>query len=79
MRVILPAMQGPHKMQIKESLRVLVLSGEVLPVSLWEILHKLLPETSILNLYGSTEVSYYHSPFSPSFLELCTALFLSIF
>eukprot|EP00268_Persea_americana_P065941 TRINITY_DN8886_c0_g1_i9.p1 TRINITY_DN8886_c0_g1~~TRINITY_DN8886_c0_g1_i9.p1 ORF type:complete len:494 (-),score=76.64 TRINITY_DN8886_c0_g1_i9:79-1500(-) len=50
-------MQGPHKMQIKESLRVLVLSGEVLPISLWEILHKLLPETSILNLYGSTEVS----------------------
>ncbi|THG16073.1 hypothetical protein TEA_005608 [Camellia sinensis var. sinensis] len=57
MRVILPALQSPYNMRVQSSLKMLVLSGEVFPMSLWEMLYKLLPKTTILNLYGSTEVS----------------------
>ncbi|OVA02848.1 AMP-dependent synthetase/ligase [Macleaya cordata] len=57
MRAILPATGSHYSMRIRKSLHVLVLSGEVLPISLWDVLSKLLPETTILNLYGSTEVS----------------------
>ncbi|KAK1582767.1 hypothetical protein Q3G72_018054 [Acer saccharum] len=57
MRAILPALQSQPKMRISSSLKLLVLSGEVLPISLWDMLSKLLPKISILNLYGSTEVS----------------------
>ncbi|XP_020114799.1 putative acyl-activating enzyme 19 isoform X2 [Ananas comosus] len=38
-------------------LKVLILSGEILSISLWSRLHEILPDTTILNLYGSTEVS----------------------
>ncbi|KAL6964876.1 hypothetical protein U1Q18_035929 [Sarracenia purpurea var. burkii] len=57
MRMILPALQSSWNMRVQRSLKTLVLSGEVFPISLWEMLHKLLPKTTILNLYGSTEVS----------------------
>ncbi|XP_043696810.1 putative acyl-activating enzyme 19 isoform X2 [Telopea speciosissima] len=56
-RLILPAIESPQDMRIQRSLKLLVLSGEILPISLYNMLRKLLPETSILNLYGSTEVS----------------------
>ncbi|GAB4844214.1 hypothetical protein Ancab_037580 [Ancistrocladus abbreviatus] len=57
MRAVLPALQNPYSVHIQHSLKLLVLSGEVLPITLWRILSELLPKTSILNLYGSTEVS----------------------
>ncbi|KAF6148619.1 hypothetical protein GIB67_042578 [Kingdonia uniflora] len=57
MRELLPSMQRQYNNHGWRSLQVLVISGEVLPISLWDMLHKLLPDTSILNLYGSTEVS----------------------
>ncbi|KAL5834751.1 hypothetical protein ACOSQ4_014248 [Xanthoceras sorbifolium] len=57
MRAILPALQSQLELRISSSLKLLVLSGEVLPISLWDMVSKLLPKTSILNLYGSTEVS----------------------
>lgn len=56
MRTILPSLQGREEERLPTSLDLLVLSGEVLPLSLWEMLSKILPRTSILNLYGSTEV-----------------------
>ncbi|KAL5724700.1 hypothetical protein ACHQM5_007926 [Ranunculus cassubicifolius] len=57
MRALLPALQRPYNTSLRSTLKVLVLSGEVFPLSLWDVLSKLLPEISILNLYGSTEVS----------------------
>ncbi|PIA58756.1 hypothetical protein AQUCO_00500595v1 [Aquilegia coerulea] len=57
MRAILPAIQSLYIRDVQNCLKVLVLSGEVLSVALWDVLHKILPKTSILNLYGSTEVS----------------------
>ncbi|XP_059633743.1 putative acyl-activating enzyme 19 isoform X2 [Cornus florida] len=57
MRAVLPALRSLYNKRAKSSLKLLVLSGEVLPVSLWDMLCKLLPMTTILNLYGSTEVS----------------------
>ncbi|PRQ56503.1 putative L-aminoadipate-semialdehyde dehydrogenase transcription factor WD40-like family [Rosa chinensis] len=51
------SLQGRDYQQLLSSLNLLVLSGEVLPLSLWDMLSKRLPRTSILNLYGSTEVS----------------------
>lgn len=56
MRMMLAAMESPYNIRIQSSLETLVLSGEVFPISLWEMLYKLLPKTTILNLYGSTEV-----------------------
>lgn len=56
MRAILPSLQSPQYISIRGSLKLLVLSGEVLQVSLCKMLLKLLPHTLILNLYGSTEV-----------------------
>ncbi|KAM6542784.1 hypothetical protein CsatB_007231 [Cannabis sativa] len=56
-RTILPALESQHDSHVLSSLKLFVLSGEVLPLSLWEVLSKLLPGTTILNLYGSTEVS----------------------
>ncbi|KAK3003938.1 hypothetical protein RJ639_018691 [Escallonia herrerae] len=75
MRAILPALQsqGPSNMKIRSSLKMLVLSGEILHLSLWDLLSKLLPDTAILNLYGSTEVSgdctYYDCKSLPLILE----------
>ncbi|VFR02426.1 unnamed protein product [Cuscuta campestris] len=57
MRAILPALESAHFRTIQSSLKVLVLSGEILHLSLWKVLVMLLPRTAILNLYGSTEVS----------------------
>ncbi|XP_023006185.1 putative acyl-activating enzyme 19 [Cucurbita maxima] len=57
MRALLPALQRLCVMQNRCSLRLLILSGEILPIQLWNALVKLLPETTVLNLYGSTEVS----------------------
>lgn len=72
MRAILPAMQG-LSVTPQCFLKLIVFSGEVFPVSLWDLLRKLLPETSILNLYGSTEVSgdctYFDCKQLPTILE----------
>ncbi|XP_019187640.1 PREDICTED: putative acyl-activating enzyme 19 isoform X1 [Ipomoea nil] len=57
MRAILPALESAYFRRIQSSLKVLVLSGETFHLSLWKILVKILPQTAILNLYGSTEVS----------------------
>ncbi|KAF9624677.1 hypothetical protein IFM89_012948 [Coptis chinensis] len=73
MRAILPAMQSPHNIRVQSFFKVLVFSGEVLPISLCHVLHKLLPKISILNLYGSTEVSgdctYFDCKRLPTVLE----------
>ncbi|KAJ8771311.1 hypothetical protein K2173_026488 [Erythroxylum novogranatense] len=73
MRMILPTLESKHETQIPYSLKVLVLSGEVFPLSLWHRLSNLLPRTSILNLYGSTEVSgdctYFDCKMLPMILE----------
>ncbi|KAM7272379.1 hypothetical protein ACFE04_027042 [Oxalis oulophora] len=56
-KALLPALQSVHSRLVSDSLKLLVLSGEVLPLSMWDMLSNCLPKTSILNLYGSTEVS----------------------
>lgn len=56
MRILLPTLQSSFNTTIPTSLKLLVLSGEVLHLSLCNSLIKLLPNTTILNLYGSTEV-----------------------
>lgn len=56
MRAILPSLQSPCLAAIQDSLKLLVLSGEALHLPLCNMLLKSLPQTSILNLYGSTEV-----------------------
>ncbi|XP_039684808.1 putative acyl-activating enzyme 19 isoform X4 [Medicago truncatula] len=56
-RTILPVLQTHTDLRIESSLKLLVLSGETFPYTLWETLSTILPKTSILNLYGSTEVS----------------------
>ncbi|XP_008775823.2 LOW QUALITY PROTEIN: putative acyl-activating enzyme 19 [Phoenix dactylifera] len=74
MRAVLPSLESSHFFQCCNSLKVLVLSGEVLSISLWQSLQKNLPETSILNLYGSTEVSgdctYFDCKSLPRILEV---------
>ncbi|KAH6767584.1 hypothetical protein C2S52_018567 [Perilla frutescens var. hirtella] len=57
MRAILPSLRSPCFAAIQYSLKLLVLSGEVLHLPLCDMLLKSLPQTSILNLYGSTEVT----------------------
>ncbi|KAJ9558530.1 hypothetical protein OSB04_013144 [Centaurea solstitialis] len=57
MRMLFPTIQSSYSTKIQSSLKLLVLSGEILHLSLWNSLAKLLPNTAILNLYGSTEVS----------------------
>jgi acyl-CoA synthetase len=37
-------------------LKILIFSGELLPVLLWKRVYEVLPETTIINLYGTTEV-----------------------
>ncbi|ESQ33212.1 hypothetical protein EUTSA_v10003545mg [Eutrema salsugineum] len=56
-RAILPSLQYRGHNKLQSCLKLVVLSGEPFPVSLWDSLHNLLPETCFLNLYGSTEVS----------------------
>ncbi|KAI3953218.1 hypothetical protein MKX01_042213 [Papaver californicum] len=73
MRGILLAKEGQLGNRIQKSLRILIMSGEIFPVCLWEKICKLLPETTILNLYGSTEVSgdctYFNCRSLPMILE----------
>ncbi|KAL9303850.1 hypothetical protein ACSQ67_021113 [Phaseolus vulgaris] len=57
MKTILPGLKTNANMRVENSLKLLVLSGETFPLTLWEMLSTLLPKTSVLNLYGSTEVS----------------------
>ena len=64
MRAMLPALESRCDMNVLGSLKLLVLSGEVLPLSLWDTLSKMLPGTCILNLYGSTEVRVYRYSFN---------------
>ena len=56
-RALLPALQSRCH-QLQTLLRVLVLSGEPLPREVWRQLQSILGDTTILNLYGSTEVRY---------------------
>ena len=60
---ILPSLQSRYNMQIQNSLKLLVVSGEVFPLSLWDVLSNLLQRTSILNLYETTEVKNLESLF----------------
>ncbi|PIN15871.1 Acyl-CoA synthetase [Handroanthus impetiginosus] len=73
MRAILPALQSSHSTKIQDSLKLLVLSGEVLRISLCKTLLRILPQTLILNLYGSTEVTgdctYFDCKRLPEILE----------
>ncbi|CAH1441007.1 unnamed protein product [Lactuca virosa] len=73
MRMLLPSLQSSYSTTIQTSLKLLILSGEILHLSLWSSLIKLLPNTTILNLYGSTEVSgdctYFDCRKLPSLLE----------
>nr|XP_043608968.1 putative acyl-activating enzyme 19 [Erigeron canadensis] len=73
MRMLLPTLQSSDITMIQNSLKLLVLSGETLHLSMWTSLTKLLPDTTILNLYGSTEVSgdstYFDCKRLPSILE----------
>ncbi|KAG5565347.1 hypothetical protein RHGRI_001298 [Rhododendron griersonianum] len=73
MRVILPALDSPYNIKVQSSLKTLVLSGEVFPISLWEMLYKLLPKTTILNLYGSTELLL-----APHFQRLMNQHFMKV-
>lgn len=57
-RAILPALHSMHYPTAQISLKLLVLSGEIFDISLWKMLVKLLPETTVLNIYGSTEVDF---------------------
>ncbi|KAL8542513.1 hypothetical protein ACS0TY_003394 [Phlomoides rotata] len=73
MRAVLPSLQSPRFTTIQDSLKLLVLSGEVLHLSLCNELLRLLPKTLILNLYGSTEVTgdctYFDCKRLPDILE----------
>lgn len=60
-RAILPALQSMYSSTTQISLKLLMLSGEIFDMSLWKLLAKLLPQTSVLNIYGSTEVDFCHS------------------
>lgn len=40
-------------------LKILIFSGETLSVLLWKRVHEIVPETTIINLYGTTEVRSY--------------------
>ncbi|KAF3492959.1 hypothetical protein DY000_02053362 [Brassica cretica] len=72
-RAILPTLQHRGHNKLQSCLKLVVLSGETFPLSLWDSLHKLLPDTCFLNLYGSTEVSgdctYFDCSRLPKLLE----------
>ncbi|KAL0716382.1 hypothetical protein Bca4012_065704 [Brassica carinata] len=72
-RAIIPTLQHRGHNKLQSCLKLVVLSGEPFPVSLWDSLHKLFPETCFLNLYGSTEVSgdctYFDCSGLPKLLE----------
>jgi hypothetical protein len=66
-------------MRVESSLKLLVLSGETFPFSLWEMLSTILPKTTILNLYGSTEVRDKNHTSTLRFLQVLTLYFPSGF
>ncbi|XP_060217918.1 putative acyl-activating enzyme 19 isoform X2 [Lycium barbarum] len=72
-RAILPALQSMYYSTAPIFLKLLVLSGEIFDMSLWKMLVKLLPQTFVLNIYGSTEVSgdctYFDCKWLPTMLE----------
>ncbi|XP_033132254.1 putative acyl-activating enzyme 19 isoform X2 [Brassica rapa] len=72
-RAILSTLQHRGHNKLQSCLKLVVLSGETFPLSLWDSLHTLLPETCFLNLYGSTEVSgdctYFDCSGLPKLLE----------
>ncbi|XP_055817686.1 putative acyl-activating enzyme 19 isoform X2 [Solanum dulcamara] len=72
-RAILPALHSMGYPTAQISLKLLVLSGEIFDILLWKMLVKLLPQTSVLNIYGSTEVSgdctYFDCKWLPTMLE----------
>ncbi|KAH9570752.1 hypothetical protein CY35_02G057700 [Sphagnum magellanicum] len=57
MHLLLPALQveGKDGQALTDTLRLLILSGELLSIQLWKDLASAMPCTTILNLYGSTE------------------------
>jgi acyl-CoA synthetase len=59
MHLLLPALQveGKDGQAPTDTLRLLILSGELLSIQLWKDLASAMPCTTILNLYGSTELS----------------------
>ncbi|KAF3324830.1 putative acyl-activating enzyme 19 [Carex littledalei] len=76
-KVLLPSLERCF-LRKYNPLRLLILSGEVLSLHLWKELDRILPDTTILNLYGSTEVSgdctYFNCKSLPSILESNKAL-----
>ncbi|TVU13049.1 hypothetical protein EJB05_46724, partial [Eragrostis curvula] len=72
MEIVLPAL-GENLSGNCNPLRVVILSGELLSVSLWKRVYQVLPEITILNLYGTTEVSgdctFFDCKYLPTILE----------
>ncbi|VAI68802.1 unnamed protein product [Triticum turgidum subsp. durum] len=56
MEIILPTLEKNISYGYN-SLKILVFSGEILSLVLWKRVREILPETTIINLYGTTEVS----------------------
>ncbi|KAJ7518144.1 hypothetical protein O6H91_21G056800 [Diphasiastrum complanatum] len=54
--MLLPALEAVES-RLAIKLRILVSSGEALSLTLWRSLQLTMPQTTILNLYGSTELS----------------------
>ncbi|XP_062233782.1 putative acyl-activating enzyme 19 isoform X2 [Phragmites australis] len=54
-------------------LKIIIFSGELLSVLLWKRVYEVLPETTIINLYGTTEVSgdctFFDCKYLPTILE----------
>jgi acyl-CoA synthetase len=55
MEIILPALAKKLSGGCNP-LKILIFSGETLSVLLWKRVYEVLPETTIINLYGTTEV-----------------------
>ncbi|XP_006655708.2 putative acyl-activating enzyme 19 [Oryza brachyantha] len=56
MEIILPTLEK-NLSWTHNPLKILIFSGEILSIFLWRRVHRILPETTIVNLYGMTEVS----------------------
>jgi acyl-CoA synthetase len=55
MAIVLPTLEK-HLSGGYNSLKILVFSGEIFTLVLWKRVHEVLPDTTIINLYGTTEV-----------------------
>lgn len=55
MEIILPSLEKNLSWG-HNPLKMLIFSGENLSILLWKRVHEILPETTIVNLYGTTEV-----------------------